>query len=956
MKCQNCGNPLPEDARFCPNCGAPVVTDVATDERKIVTVLFADLVDSTGLANRLDPERAREVLASFYESASQELMALRGQPEKFIGDAVMAVFGLPQVQEDDAVRAIRAGLAIHERTRRMCHELGLPFELSVRVGIESGDVATGVGPQGQLLVTGAVVNAAQRLQAAAEPGETLVGATARDLTRMAVSFGPTRRVDAKGFDGTLEASPVEAISARSSRRTIPLVGRLSELSLMRDTLTRVIASGRPHLFTVVGEPGIGKTRLIDEFVAGLGEDVRALVGLPQGYEGAATFGQVASMVREHAGIRTDDPPEAAMKRLRDIVDGCSDPTEAERVAARLALALDLGMQDRRDESTFVQEVQSGFLSLVEGLAGRGPVVLTFDDLHSARPPMLDLVERLVGRARRGPGPVLVIAGARPSLLEDRTSWGSGAVNATTLRLEPLSMRDSIELTRAAGGESLREEAAASVAERAGGNPFFIVETTGMLLREGQTGPVRPGAPLPPTVTAVVAARLDHLPPALRDVARRASVFLYSFDLQELRLVAQADEDVLRGLEDEEILVDGSSPGGRWRFRHETVREVAYSSLPKRERLRLHVQVADSLVGEGHPVWAAEHLERAALASLDLNPDDRSLPDRAVSALIDAADTARRRMENFEAVDQYERALALTRPEAEWGVREARAWAGLGESKYWLSDYVGALEALSRAEALGEAHGDTWTLCLSLGLQGDIALNYAGDIDKAERLLSDALTLAEALDDSRILTRTLLFAGWIPWTREDWMSAEVQWRRALELARANGDRWAETRALTSLSIVRSEVDDNEEARELAQAALDVASEVGDQFNVAVASVQLGRLAPDLGDPEGALPYFDRALATFDELGARWEVADVLGARGSIYRDLGRLDEAEADLQASVRLSEELGARQLSGWVWRNLAAVSEKRGNRAEAEERLRRADEEEAWRSPQADSASPAST
>src|SRR5436190_11673003 len=182
MTCMNCGAPLSEGARFCSNCGAPVAGGLETDERRMVTVLFADLVDSTGLAGRLDPERSREVLSAFYDAASEELFALRGQPEKFIGDAVMAVFGLPQVHEDDAVRAIRAGLAIRDRTRRLGHELLLPDELEVRVGIESGEAATGTGPTGQLLVTGPVVNAAARIQVAASPSEVLAGETTRQLT------------------------------------------------------------------------------------------------------------------------------------------------------------------------------------------------------------------------------------------------------------------------------------------------------------------------------------------------------------------------------------------------------------------------------------------------------------------------------------------------------------------------------------------------------------------------------------------------------------------------------------------------------------------------------------------------------------------------------------------------------------------------------------------------------
>ena len=225
MTCAACGRPLPDDARFCSGCGAAVTGSLATDERKVVTVLFADLVDSTGLAQRLDAERAREVLGRFYDAATHELLNLRGRPEKFIGDAVMAVFGLHQVHEDDALRAVRAGLAIRARAHRLREELGLAHELEVRVGIESGEAATGSGPSEQLLVTGSVVNAAARLQTAAAPGEVLVGTTAHALTRFAVSFADARDVAAKGFEEPLRAHPVQGLSTRSVRRTIPFVGR-----------------------------------------------------------------------------------------------------------------------------------------------------------------------------------------------------------------------------------------------------------------------------------------------------------------------------------------------------------------------------------------------------------------------------------------------------------------------------------------------------------------------------------------------------------------------------------------------------------------------------------------------------------------------------------------------------------------------------------------------------------
>ncbi|MGZ8600293.1 MAG: adenylate/guanylate cyclase domain-containing protein, partial [Actinomycetota bacterium] len=289
MTCAVCGQPLPEGARFCPNCGAVVGTPLGTEERKMVTVLFADLVDSTGLARRLDAERAREVLGRFFDAASEELQALRGRPEKFIGDAVMAVFGLPTVHEDDALRAVRAGLAIRGRLRRMSASLGLAGPLQVRVGVESGEAATGLGPAGQLLVTGPVVNAAARLQAAAEPGEVLAGVTTVALTDAAVSYGTRKDVPAKGFDGDLTAFPVEGLTTRSARRTIPFVGRTSELAILRESLHRTTSSGRPVLVTVLGESGIGKSRLADELVAGLGDDVTVLLGHVRSYTDTATF-------------------------------------------------------------------------------------------------------------------------------------------------------------------------------------------------------------------------------------------------------------------------------------------------------------------------------------------------------------------------------------------------------------------------------------------------------------------------------------------------------------------------------------------------------------------------------------------------------------------------------------------------------------------------------------------
>ena len=495
--CQVCGEPLPEGASFCPNCGSPVGTPLGTEERKVVTVLFADLVDSTGLAQRLDPERAREILGLFFEAASEELLALRGRAEKFIGDAVMAVFGLPTVHEDDALRAVRAGLAIRGRTRRLSQTLGLTTPLDVHVGIESGEAATGLGPAGQLLVTGPVVNAAARLQAAAGPGEVLAGETTVALTANAVSYGDQRQATAKGFDGdTIAGFPVEGLTPRSARRTIPFVGRSSELAILRESLHRAKSTGHPVLVSVLGEPGIGKSRLADELVAGMDETIPVLTGRARPFTDTATFAPAASIVAELAGLEEDDPPEKTRRRLHDLADRVvADPADAKQLKERLALLF--GMAERPSHASFVQDVQSGFVALVDGLARDTPAVLVFEDAHELRPQMLELIERLGSPARQGHRKALVIALARTSLLDDRPAWGTTTENAVRLRLEPLSDDESVVLARQASGRRIDDDEATEIAQRAGGNPFFIIETTGMLLPDGDDARRRARASRPP---------------------------------------------------------------------------------------------------------------------------------------------------------------------------------------------------------------------------------------------------------------------------------------------------------------------------------------------------------------------------------------------------------------------------------------------------------------------------
>ncbi len=940
MDCTVCGSPLPEGARFCPSCGALVNQGTATSERKMVTVLFADLVDSTGLSERLDAERAREVLGRFYDVTVDELAALRGRPEKFIGDAVMAVFGLPQVHEDDALRAVRAGLAIRARVARLCEELGLSEPLQIRVGVASGEAATGTGPEDQLLVTGSVVNTAARLQTAAAPGEVLVGSTTRALTDTAVMFGVERRVEAKGFAEPLAAFHVEGLSTRSVRRTIPFVGRADELAMLRRSFSRVIATSTPLLFTLVGEAGIGKSRLAAEFLAGLDPEGTVLVGRSHLGADSATFAPAAAMVREVAGVDDEDATDVAAERLRELIGRVCVPGRDDRTIDRLQALVGLS-GPRRDESAFVNDVRSGFLALIEGLANERPVTLLFEDAHALRPQMLDLIERIAARGRRGPGRVLVLVTARNELLDERPVWGTGASNQVCVRLEPLPDGEAAELARQAGGGKLDDAQAGSVVGRAGGNPFFIVESTGMLLREG---PSLDGESLiPPTVQAMVASRLDGLPPEQRDLARRLSVYRYDFDLDEVAVVADVGEAELEELIDAEIIVreEAASPPV-WRFRHDVLRDVAYASLPKRERERSHTTIAERLQEAGAVTWAAEHLEAAAIAAHDMDPSNRAPIDRAVDALVAAGDRARRRMESRSALDLYLRALHLAGSEDRWGVREARALAGIGEARYWLSEYAVATEALERAIELGTELEDDWTLAMALRYRGDIAINVDADLVAAEALLARSVAAAVRLNEPWAIARSLLFQGWVPWTRNNFEESGDIWRRALQTARDGDDRWAEIRALTSLSINHSQLHEEDVALALITEAQELADRIGDQFSVAMTTTQRARVDADMGRFDEAIPRLDAAIATFGDLGARWELADATAERGVTKREMGLLDEAEEDLQRAIRLSQELGERQLAGWTWRALARVSEKRGDEDQAAERFKLAEQADA--------------
>jgi class 3 adenylate cyclase/tetratricopeptide (TPR) repeat protein len=901
-------------------------------ERRTVSVVFVDMANSTQLAASLDPERFREVLTAFHGMVTEEAAWLGGVAEGFIGDAVLVVFGIPLARDDDAIRAIRTALEIRSRAGELAHELGLPSEIRVRIGVRTGQVAVGTALDRNIVI-GAEVNLGARLQQAAAPGEILVGESTVQLVREAVAFGEPRRIEAKGFGDAVTAWPVEGLRGRAADRgRMTFVNRRREVSLLSDLFERAAARERAHLVTLLGEPGIGKSRVVAEFLAQLPAGTKVLAGRSSPFEEDVEFWPVAQMVHRELGEDPDAPSSEVERRLRDAVSEWVDTDEVDAAVRRLSLALGLHEEEHGDDTRYqLAEVRQGVLAMLAGLARSGPVVVVFEDLHEADPLLLDLIEQLVKEARRVP--LLVLCVARWEFLEDRPNWAGGLPDAVTLWVEQLSPEHAARLAMEAGGLSRSE--AERVATHAGGNPLFIIEITAMLGYEQRRVPLAGPGPtpalLPPTVQAVVAARIDQLSPAARELVRRASVFPRGrFDLEELALIADPTPALLAEAEDEELLLPDEDHEGVWRFRSDVLRDVAYDSLAKRERQRLHLRVADKLseVGsaERYPRTIAFHVEQAARAALDLDPNDRSIADRAVDALTKAGDAARRRIESRAAVDLYERALALAGPEDGWGVREAWIVGMLGEARYWLGDFDEAETRFRKAMAL--AAGDERVVAHAARYLADVTFTVRGDEHLSMSLFDRSLRAARALGDPFVLARTLLMAGWVPFWRNRLDEAAAMFQEALDIVRKSerADAWAEVRALVGLASVVSPQGPEDDARLLGTEALTIAERAGQPFSSGIAHQLLAASCRRSLRLEQGAVHADAAIRIFRELGARWELASSLGDRGAIHRVAGRLDAAELDLREAFVLCRDLKERALVTWTASELARTLAAQGD------------------------------
>src|SRR6266576_1775618 len=696
-------------------------------ERKLATVLFVDLVDSTMLVADADPEVVRRRVSSFFDQVSRCIVTHGGTVEKFAGDAVMAAFGVPLAHEDDAERAVRAGLATLERVAGL--------GLQARIGIESGEVVTEDGES--TFATGEAVNLASRLQAIAGPNEIVVGPGAASLIRGRVELESLGDIDVRGWREPVAAHRVVcAVELSEPLRSLsaPLVGRESELELLENTYERAVRDKRAALFTIYGDPGGGKSRLAREFVAGL-EGATVLIGRCLPYGEGVTYWPLAEMVKAASGITDDDPLDEAQAKLRAC---CED----EAVADLLGLAV--GVLEAVEGERSQQDIAWAARAWAEQLAQAQPLVLVFEDVHWGEEPLLELLEHLASWVREAP--LLIVGLARPELLDIRPTWGGGRVRATTLELEPLQAEESAELVEALIGELELPLDIATVLAKTEGNPLFMEETVRMLAERPRGGTER----IPDTLQALIAARIDRLPAASRVVLQRASVMGRIFMAGALSKLTPELDDVSEALDDllvRDLVVREAratiSGEQAYKFKHVLIREVAYAGLSKTSRADLHHAFAEWLgerAGDELLEIRAFHLDQAArlLAELD-GSAPAELREEAADALMKAGRRALSRESFRSARKLLLRAVELA------PTLERRYFAG--RAAWRLADYPAVLVEMGEVAAAAEAAGATLVQGRALTALAEAVLQHRADAVTARRLVAQAVdVLADAEPD------------------------------------------------------------------------------------------------------------------------------------------------------------------------------------------------------------------
>jgi class 3 adenylate cyclase len=644
--CAQCGQENPEVARFCLACGRPLADAGATtrEERRIVSVIFVDLVEFTSRAESLDPEDVRAILEPYHDRVREEIESFGGVVEKFIGDAVVGVFGAPTAFGDDPERAVRAALAVRDA-------LGS----RVRVAVNTGEalVTLDARPEmGDAMVAGDVINTAARLQSAAPAGGVLVGAETYACTRDVFEYREQEPVVAKGKQLPVAVWLAMGASRRGDDHThTPLVGRAGELEVLRGIWDRSSIGRTPHLVTVLGPPGVGKSRLVAEFLHLLGDDVRAVRGRCLPYRESSAYGAFAVQVKQLAGIWENDPPEVGLQKLLTAVErvGAPDP---EQVAQHLGIILGL------EHQASVDDRETLFFSVrcfIEAVAAERPIVLVFEDIHWADGVLLDMIDLLASRLHDLP--ILLLTLARPDLLDSRPGWGGGLPAYTSLPLQPLTGDDARALAMRLLDtleQSRREEHAALFAKTGEGNPLFIEQLAAAAVERssGSAGAI------PTTIRGILAARLDALPAAERAVLLDAAVMGKVFWRGPVARVTDDPDSLptsLGALERRDMIsretVSAIEGDQQYTFRHVLIRDVAYELLPRARRQELHAEMARYLEDEAPATGEA-------VTQMARHWREAGEGERAVGYFVLAAEEAQRGWAIERVIMLYKEALAL----------------------------------------------------------------------------------------------------------------------------------------------------------------------------------------------------------------------------------------------------------------------------------------------------------
>jgi class 3 adenylate cyclase/tetratricopeptide (TPR) repeat protein len=926
--CGGCGRFGPDDARFCSACGSPLAAAPLFDRsaRKTVTVVFADIAGSTELGDRLDPETVRQVVSRYFRTTRRVLERHGGTVEKFIGDAVMAVFGIPVVHEDDALRATRAAVEMAGSLGTLNKELERRWDVSleVRIGVNTGEVVTGDPSGGQGFATGDAINLAARLQQAAAPGEILIGETTRRLVGDHVTVAEVAPLLVKGKRGPVNAARVLAVSSDtpSAIAGSPFVGREEELRLLGDAFERCVAERTCRLVTVLGVPGIGKSRLVREAL----EEVRTAAGIVVGrcppYGEGITYLPLLDIVRQLA------PGGAA--DLTALVEG---EDEGALIADRVAGAVGLSTT-----SAPAAETNWAVRKLFEALARHRPLVVVLDDLHWAEPTFLDLLEHVARSARDVP--LLVVCLARPELLDARPAWQAPSDNAAMVRLEPLAEREAAALLeRALRARVLDERSGRRALEAAEGNPLFLEQLLAIQAEHGEELDV------PPTVQAVVAARIDRLPPAERTVVQRASVQGRAFSRRALaelvggRNLATLDA-ALGALQRRELIQrDPRAFGGDdgLRFSHGLIRDAAYRFLPKETRSELHERLATWLDRAAEQPLAEQeevvgyHLEQAYHYRAELGrvgARERALGAEAARRLDSSGRRAFARSDLPAAVKLLERAEVLlsrddrARAELLPSLGAALTEAGrLSEADQVL---VAAIDCarVNEDERL-EAHAIVEQLFLRIQVDTEKAVTEARELGERLRLSF------EASEDARGLCKVWRLRALVHWLEGRCLEADAAWERAADYARETGDEHERAEILSW--IASSAFIGPIPVREGIRRCESILEQVRDDRRSAAATrYPLAGLYAMIGRFDTARELLDTACQTLEDLGFVTLSSSLTQYDGFVETLAGNLTGARERLELGMGRLEQMGEKAFASSLAAHLAEILYRQGRHDEA--------------------------